>query len=332
MLRQLELYIGEIPLYQAGFLRNRSTEDHIFALRRVTEERWRKGLPTFILSIDLREAFDTVKLTVISDMLLHYGVPCHLVNRIITAVLHERTAVQWEGRRTLPTERNRGVKQGCPFSPYLFVVVLHFVISRISNRLNIDLNYPQIVLPMLLAYADDIIITSDSVSTLETIFSELIAVGLEINEKKCSILVRDPCEYSNLPGDYIILNSKQIRRVTMLKYLGIYMSSSLDRRSTISHRVKMAYKSMHMFVPFLKANKLPLTIIMALYHSVIVPTVLYGLKVATLTQVNRNSLNRMEAYIVDKMRELARDQPLTKDVKLLLQDRTIERKCMVHRL
>lgn len=60
LLSQLESYIGEIPLYQAGFLRNRSTDDHVFTLRRVCEERWRHGLPTYVLSLDLRKAFDMV--------------------------------------------------------------------------------------------------------------------------------------------------------------------------------------------------------------------------------------------------------------------------------
>lgn len=60
LLSQLRLYVPDIPLYQAGFLPNRSTDDHIFVLRRISEERWRKGLPTYILSLDLRKAFDMV--------------------------------------------------------------------------------------------------------------------------------------------------------------------------------------------------------------------------------------------------------------------------------
>lgn len=94
VLQQLEMYIGNLPLYQAGFLKNRSTDDHLFTIRRVTEERWRKGVPTYILAIDLKKAFDRVELQVISGILQKYGVPSHLINRIITAILHERTAVQ----------------------------------------------------------------------------------------------------------------------------------------------------------------------------------------------------------------------------------------------
>lgn len=46
LLGQLERYIGDI-----------------FTLRRISEERWRKGLPTYVMSIDLRKAFDRLILT-----------------------------------------------------------------------------------------------------------------------------------------------------------------------------------------------------------------------------------------------------------------------------
>lgn len=87
----------------------------------MTEEMWLNGIPLFVLSIDLKKAFDSVNLDVIGKILLSYGVPCHLVNRIISAVLHERTAVRWGGRCTSSYVKSRGVKQGCPISPYLFV-------------------------------------------------------------------------------------------------------------------------------------------------------------------------------------------------------------------
>lgn len=39
---------------------NRSTDDHMYTLRRLSEERWRKGLPTYVFTLDLNKAFDRV--------------------------------------------------------------------------------------------------------------------------------------------------------------------------------------------------------------------------------------------------------------------------------
>lgn len=123
ILTNLENYIGEISSYQASFLKNRSTDDHIFMFRHVTEERWRAGLPTYALSLDLHKAFDNVDLHTIGPILLHYGVPAFMINRIIKAILHERTTVQWFARRTSLHTKGKGVKQGCPLSPYIYIIM-----------------------------------------------------------------------------------------------------------------------------------------------------------------------------------------------------------------
>lgn len=121
-------------------------------------------LPTFVLSIDLRKAFDMVDAKRQGEILSSYGTPAYLINRIIVAILHERTTVRREGRRTTVSNRTIGVKQGCPISPYLFVVMLNYAIQRVCDRLGIDSDLKAIILPLLLAYADDIIIIGDSLA------------------------------------------------------------------------------------------------------------------------------------------------------------------------
>lgn len=328
--------MGDLPSYQAGFLHNRSTDDHIFTMRRVCEERWRKGLPTFILSIDLRKAFDMVNTHRLGIILHSLSVPSFLIDRIVVSILHERTSIQFGGQRTGIHERTKGVKQGCPISPYLFVVVLDYVMQRVSCRTGIDLNLQTFQVPFLLAYADDILIVGDSIMSLENVFAileeELLLIGLEINDKKCCILVRDPVQHFPPFGDTITLNQKVIKRAHVLKYLGIYISSDLDRKGTVSSRVKAAYRAFHMLLPFMQANRLPMSTLLRIYHTVIIPSALFGLKVATLTKKNRQSLRNMESHIISRLRLLARDRPVSVDPFVLLRGRTIIRKVRVHRL
>lgn len=336
MLDRMESYVGDIPLYQAGFLRNRSMDDHIFTIRRVTEERRRKGLRTYLLSVDLREAFDNVDLSVVADILRRYGVPVFLINRIIKATLYERTCVQWFGRRTDQYVKSRGVKQGCPLSPFLFIVVLHYALDRVATRMGIDLNYREILLPMLLAYADDILIMAESENMMETVLRELIpelqTIGLQINEKKCAVLIRDPLDTSVTQPDHLLLNGTKYDVVPVMKYLGIYLTRDLDRRNTVVARIKAAYRAFYMLVPFVMENRLKWDTLVMMYHALVVPIALYGLKVATLIQQNRRSLERMEATIVKRMREIARHPPATTNVHSLLNGKTIIQKSRVGRL
>lgn len=89
-------------------------------------------------------------------------------------------------------------------------------------------------MPLLLAYADDIVVISDSINSLDRVFSELISelvsVGLEVNESKCEVLIRDPGRDSEGVSDTLCLAGRNVRVVPVIKYLGIYISSDLSRR------------------------------------------------------------------------------------------------------
>lgn len=145
LLDKLSESIEEMPLYQAGFQKNRSTDDQIFIAKSILDERWRKGKTTYILSIDLKQAFDKLQLGHIPTIIQYKGVPNYLINRIIKACLTEKICIQWFGKKTDSVKKTRGVKQGCPLSPIIFTIALG----------NYNLQGEIINLPMILAYADD---------------------------------------------------------------------------------------------------------------------------------------------------------------------------------
>lgn len=92
-LERLSDYVN-IPLYQADFQRNRFCDDQIFVVKRILEEQWRKGLTTYVLALDLKQAFDQVLLKNLAEILDYYGVPHHFINLLITTCLTEETLIQ----------------------------------------------------------------------------------------------------------------------------------------------------------------------------------------------------------------------------------------------
>jgi hypothetical protein len=52
--------LDELPSYQAGFLKDRSCDYHLFTVRRIFDEYWNHGQELYIASIDLSKAFDNV--------------------------------------------------------------------------------------------------------------------------------------------------------------------------------------------------------------------------------------------------------------------------------
>jgi hypothetical protein len=55
LLLRLKENLGDLPSYQAAFQKNRSAGDHIYAVRRILEERWRKGETTYVVALDLKK-------------------------------------------------------------------------------------------------------------------------------------------------------------------------------------------------------------------------------------------------------------------------------------
>ena len=72
--------MGEIPgEYQCGFCANRSTTDHIFALRQTQEKAYKYNIHIHKLFVDFKQAFDSVNTGRMLNDLMILGIPKKLV-------------------------------------------------------------------------------------------------------------------------------------------------------------------------------------------------------------------------------------------------------------
>ena len=109
---------------QYGFRSGRSTSTPLFILRRLFEIHERHGLSFYVLFLDWAQAFDTVSHRSLSISLARIGVPEHFIQAIMAIYSTAAFAVK-DGQ--VYSERKpfrRGIRQGCPLSPYLFIIVL----------------------------------------------------------------------------------------------------------------------------------------------------------------------------------------------------------------
>ncbi|KAK3931473.1 Craniofacial development protein 2 [Frankliniella fusca] len=173
LLRRLQPYadadaaIGE---YQAGFRRNRSTTDHVYAVRALLAKRREFQQDTHLIFVDFAKAYDSVKREELWSRLYNLDVPAKLIRLIKSLSRSTRNKVRALGFLSEDFETAEGVRQGDALSPLLFNLALESALRRFFERAS-----PRV---QLLAYADDIAILTDS--------QTLLAEAMELLEMECA--------------------------------------------------------------------------------------------------------------------------------------------------
>lgn len=119
----LNRIIGPI---QNSFLPGRGTMNNAFLAQEIIHHMGassaRKGSLAF--KIDLEKAYDSVSWTFLRDTLEKFGFPGGLVRLIMRCVSGSSLSILWNGSRLPSFRPSRGLRQGDPLSPYLFVLCM----------------------------------------------------------------------------------------------------------------------------------------------------------------------------------------------------------------
>ena len=128
----LEPYLRDT---QYGFRSGRSTSQPIHVVRRLLERAERTESSLYVLLLDWKKAFDKVNVQALEIALCWYGVPCNIVNLISSIYTSQLFTVKAAGQTSAVLEAKSGIRQGCPLSPYLFLILHSMVLHDVDKRL-----------------------------------------------------------------------------------------------------------------------------------------------------------------------------------------------------
>lgn len=302
------------------------------------EEHWNSGKDLIVVALDIRKAFDTVKVQSLKDILIGINVPSRLVDRILMCVKDEMTRVFWDFQYSEEVKRGKGIKQGCPLSPLLFNFLMQEVLTKVSEKvpeLKL-LDYNCLILPLILAFADDLLVIARNMKELEEILEiltqELTKVGLSINYDKSQIMLRYPNNKAKQPEE-VTLNGRKLKVSDRIKYLGVCLTATLNRKMTNRERCNNALRTSRMIVDFCKKFHPSWELGKIMYKTVIASSLLHGTKVAVLTKESRISLGNYEKLILRNIYNQCKKKNMTKfNAKKLLDGKTINRRARVGRI
>lgn len=144
-------------------------------------------IPSILYKVDFAKAFDTVDWCFLTNLMMEGGFPPRWINAILMLLTSSTSTVKVNGSLTPYFKHKRGLRQGDPLSPILFILVTDCLKWFIQNSIPV-MHSPMVVPPRPIQYADTIIFSEAHPTSLKIIarILELYGkmTGLRINLQK----------------------------------------------------------------------------------------------------------------------------------------------------
>ena len=221
---------------QSGFLKDRNILDGPLVINELLSWIKRKGRRAFLLKIDFEKAYDNVSWKFLMSILEQMGFPGRWCMWVAGILKSARSSVLVNGSPTFEFQCEKGLRQGDPLSPFLFLVVME-ALSGLLNKAILEEEFEGLKVgregPLLthLFYADDALIMGEwSRNNIEKMARILrifyMCSGLKINIHKSSLFGLGTS--SGEVNDVANLLGCQIGE-TPFDYLGIKVGANMNR-------------------------------------------------------------------------------------------------------
>ena len=188
---------------QTGFVKGRYIGENIRLLFDVLEHVDEQELSSLLFFSDFEKAFDSLNHDFMIRCLQHFNFGESFIKWVNLFYTNSISCTINNGHLSDFFPIERGVRQGCPLSPYLFIICIELLSYEISNNTLIKgIHYKGYEIKNTL-FADDATFITDGT---EQSFTTLIDVldnfsfisGLKLNTSKCSVLRAGRLKQSNI--------------------------------------------------------------------------------------------------------------------------------------
>lgn len=152
-----------------------------------------------VVKIDLEKAYDRVSWPFLEHVLHAVGFDDSMVRLIMFIVTTAKMSIVWNGKRLDTFQPSRGLRQGDPLAPYLFILCMEFLSQKIQEAVLSKRWKPiqisrQAPLVSHLPFADDILLFGETTEAQADIMAEVMTgfcnvFGQKVNTSKSSLFV-----------------------------------------------------------------------------------------------------------------------------------------------
>ena len=238
---------------QYGFRPGRGTTDALFLARRIIDaaNEDRDGA-LYVLLLDWSKAFDRIKPKSLLQALERFGLPKAILDMIDAIYSSRQFNVRDNGSTSSSHPQAAGIAQGCPLSPYLFIITMTVLLAdvgeyRIDSISATATPTPAYLVTKDIVYADDTMILGSSAAEVQRTLHAFAVVGrqygLELNMDK-TVLLRTGSD-----DDVFGEDGKRVQVKASASYLGSMLCINGRPQTELTRRLGEAsrlFKSLSM--------------------------------------------------------------------------------------
>ena len=264
--------------------------------------------------VDFCKAFDSISRQAIFDILLLYGIPEPIVEAIKSLYTNTEATVITPDGETEFFEITAGVLQGDILAPFIFIIVLDYILRLSLDNLNdrglqiqarrsrrhpaehlIDLDF---------AFDLALITVEDAEALLQSLERAAALIRLYCNESKTEYITTTESFHSL---KYLLGGT--IKRVQDFQYLAAWI---MDSEKDFKVRKSLAWAACNK-LPKLWHSNLPNEYKVSLSQSLVGPVLLYGAETWTLTQTTQKRLNGTYTNLLHEVQNIHWSEHATKE-------------------
>ena len=282
---------------QFGFTSNSSTLHAEFVINETIKHYNKKKSGVYMCSLDAEKAFDSCNWDALFKKLVEEkNIPPPVV-QVISSLYRNGTAqVHYENHISEEFKISQGVRQGSILSPYLYNIYTELLLSSLEQESVVGTTLHGVYTGIVM-YADDIILLSPTISGLQLLADKCVKycnnLGVAINAAKTEFLSSG----TSNPADFLLMDYSRIYPGNTLKHLGFLWNIGNKRskiadidHENISERINKFWTVIHGLLKAGICSCAPYTRI-ALFRSIAIPTITYGLELCKLGITIKNKLD-----------------------------------------